>query len=334
MKMLKKIVFCATACIAVCACAGNGKAAPAGQEIAVFIPGALSGSPTYELLAQGVRGAAENGGIPVTVIEAGFNQAEWETKLTAAAASGKYRLIVSSNPSMPEIAAAVAAKFPAVRYMIFDGELAGNEAVYTLQYDKGAQAYALGFFAALQTADMGGGEAIGLVTAQHYPVMDEIILPAYLAGAEAARPGSRVDFRIVGHWSNPEKALELAADMIANGVKVILTIAGGGNEGVVQAAATGNAKVLWFDTNAYAYRPGVIAACCATYQDTAAASRVARFLEGKLPFGEAETVGFADGYVDFIDDDPLYLSTVSEEVRTRQAALLAVLRKTGRPPAP
>jgi simple sugar transport system substrate-binding protein len=334
MEVIKKMVFCAAACIAVSACLGKGKSAAADGGIAVFIPGALSGSPTYELLAQGVRGAAENGGVAVTVIEAGFNQAEWETKLTAAAASGKYRLIVSSNPSMPEIAAAVAAKFPAVRYMLFDGELAGNEAIYTLQYDKWAQAWALGFFAALQTADMGGGEAVGLVSAQHYPVMDEVILPAYLAGAKAARPDTRVDFRIVGHWSNPDKAMELADDMIANGVKVILTIAGGGNEGVVQAAASAGAKVLWFDTNAYSYRPGVIAACAATYQDKAAASRVMRFLEGGLTFGVAETVGFAEGYVDFIDDDPLYLSTVSEEVRTRQAALLAVLRETGSPPAP
>ena len=329
--MLKKMVLCAAAGFAVCACAGKEKAAADGKGIAVFIPGALSGSPTYELLAQGVRGAAENANVAVTVIEAGFNQAEWETKLTAAAASGKYRLIVSSNPSMPEIAASVAAKFPDVRYMIFDGELSGNAAVYTLQYDKWAQAYALGFFAALQTAEMGGGPAVGLISAQHYPVMDEVILPAYLAGAQAVEAASRVDFRIVGHWSNPDKALELAGDMIADGVKVILTIAGGGNEGVVQAAADGGAKALWFDTNAYSYRPGVIAACCATYQDKAAASRVMRFLEGGLTFGESETVGFPEGYVDFIDDDPLYLSTVSEGVRSRQAALLATLRKTGAP---
>jgi simple sugar transport system substrate-binding protein len=50
------------------------------------------------------------------------------------------------------------------------------------------------------------------------------------------------------------------------------------------------------------------------------------YLEGKLPFGTAEIAGTADGFVDFIEDDPLYISSVSSAIREQQAALTARLR--------
>ncbi|MDR2509949.1 MAG: BMP family ABC transporter substrate-binding protein [Spirochaetaceae bacterium] len=299
----------------------------ASKGIAVFIPGVLSGSPTYELLVKGVRAGLEGvSNIELTVIEAGFNQAEWETKLSAAAASEKYELIISSNPSLPDIANRVSAKFPKTKYMIFDGELSGNPSIYTLNYDKRAQAYALGTFAALLSAEMDSRTA-GLISAQHYPVMDEQIMPSYLEGARSINPAMDVDFRIVGHWSDPDKALELADDMISGGIKVILTIAGAGNEGVVQAAAKRGAKVLWFDTNAYSYRPGVIAGCCATYQDKAAEVKIREYLNGELRFGVCQTLGFREGYIDFIEDDPLYTENISENVRKKQAEIVAKLRE-------
>jgi simple sugar transport system substrate-binding protein len=306
----------------------NSQKAPHAKiALAVFIPGMLSGSPTYELLVKGVQQAVnESENVTITVIEAGFNQAEWKTKLTAVAATAKYDAIISSNPSLPDIAKSVAEKFPSSRFIIFDGELRGNPAIYTLNYDKAAQAYILGALAALLTAEM-GGNSIGLVSAQHYPVMDNIISPYFLAGAQSINPGSTLDFRIVGHWSDPDKALEIATNMYADGVKVILTIAGAGNEGVVQAASQQNGKVLWFDTNAYNYRPGIIAGCCATYQDKAAYTKIKEFLNNSLTFSHTETAGFKEGYIDFLDNDPLYYSSVSEATRTRLSIILEQLRK-------
>jgi simple sugar transport system substrate-binding protein len=50
------------------------------------------------------------------------------------------------------------------------------------------------------------------------------------------------------------------------------------------------------------------------------------FLKGGLPFGRAELAGIAEGYVDFIEDDPIYVETVSAPVREKQAALLGRIR--------
>jgi simple sugar transport system substrate-binding protein len=50
------------------------------------------------------------------------------------------------------------------------------------------------------------------------------------------------------------------------------------------------------------------------------------FLKGALPFGRAEVAGVRDGYVDFVEDDPNYTASVSQEIREQQAAMLARIR--------
>lgn len=319
-------------------CAKNpekgGEPGSGGLSIGVFIPGVVSGSPSYEMLVRGVKGAVEEGETPaeLTVVEGGFNQAEWEAKLTALAAPGNYDLLVSSNPSLPEIVASVSAKFPAQRFLLLDGELAGNPRVYSLRYNQREQAYMAGHIAALTAREMMEENRekwkprVGLVAAQEYPVMNNVIKPGYLEGAAAADPGFTLDFRVLGNWYDAARAAELTAGMIREGTAVILCIAGGANEGVVQAAEEGGAKTVWWDIPGYGIRPGTVAGSAILRQDRAAYEKTRLFLEGRLPFGRAETAGIAEGYVDFADDDPLYVSTVSAPVREKQALLLARLR--------
>jgi simple sugar transport system substrate-binding protein len=317
--------------------AGTGSAEPGPARpvsIGVFIPGVMSGSPIYEMLAAGVQQAAQdyalipiNAAPTVTVIEGGFNQTEWEGRVTAMAASGSYDLIVSSNPSLPAIASAVSAKFPNQHFLLLDGELAGNPMIYTLRYNQWEQAYMAGHIAGL-FIDWQEGNVfkIGLVAAQEYPVMNEIILPAYLAGAQAVNPGFKVDFRVVGNWYDAGRGAELAEDMIRNGASVILCIAGGANEGVVRAAADAGAKVVWFDTNGYSVMPETVIGSSVLYQDKAAYAATLRYLDNNLPFGTAEMVGVADGYVDFITTDYNYEHSVPQAVRDKQAALIEQIR--------
>jgi simple sugar transport system substrate-binding protein len=318
--------------------AAANTAAEGGKTIGVFIPGVISGSPVYEMLAVGVQAAAEGKAV-VTLIEGGYNQAEWENKVTAMAASASYDLIVSANPSLPTIVSVVSGKFPNQHFLLLDGELDGNPMVYTLRYNQREQGYMAGYLAALVTETLSsetslsresalsqkGGASVkrvGLVAAQEYPVMNNIILPGYLEGARAIDPAFEADFRIVGNWYDAARAEELAAAMIRGGVKVILTISGGANEGVVQAAHSAGARVLWFDNNGYNVRPGTVVGCAVLAQDKAAYTQVQRWLDGELPFGKAETLGVAEGYVDFIQDDPDYILGVPEDIRKKQAAMI------------
>ncbi|WP_010254692.1 BMP family ABC transporter substrate-binding protein [Treponema primitia] len=308
---------------------GGSKTGPAKTvSIGIFIPGVMSGSPLYEMLALGVqRAAAENTGVETTIIEGGYNQAEWESRVTSMAASGDYDLIVSSNPSLPAIASEVSAKFPKQHFLLLDGELSGNPAIYTMRYNQWEQAYMAGHIAALVTKAAGQGQTrIGLVAAQEYPAMNDIILPGYREGAQAVDPAFTVDFRVVGNWFDAERGAQLAEEMIRNGAPVILPIAGGAGAGVLQAASEAGAKVVWFDINGYDLHPGTVVGSAVLHQNRAAYEQTKRYLEGRLPFGSAEMVGVADGYVDFIEDDPHYIAAVSGELREKQTLLVEQIR--------
>jgi simple sugar transport system substrate-binding protein len=69
-----------------------------------------------------------------------------------------------------------------------------------------------------------------------------------------------------------------------------------------------------------------VAGSAVLYQDRAAYEQTMRYLEHRLPFGAAEMVGVADGYVDFIIDDPDYVTTVPEALRVKQALLIEQIR--------
>ena len=167
---------------------------------------------------------------------------------------------------------------------------------------------------------------VGLIAAQEYPVLNNILLPGFIEGAKAVVPDFELDFRVVGNWFDAARAAELAAGMIRDGAMVLLPIAGGAGHGVIQAASEAGAKVVWIDVNGYAIRPGTVIGSAILQQERAAYETTISFLSGTLPFGQADIVGAADGFVDFIDDDPDYLTAVSQVVRERQAKLTASLR--------
>jgi len=345
---MKRLLIHAFTAILVCTVAGtvifassckkkDSSSPDNAAAIGVFVPGISSGSPVYEMLVEGVLSAVEEYNeksgdskkpfVTVTVIEGGYNQAEWENKITAMTASGSYSLIVSSNPSLPDIVSKVSQKFPQQHFLLLDGELKGNPRVYSLRYNQREQAYMAGYIAALETERYGAERKVGLVAAQEYPVMNNIILPGFLEGAKAVHPAYGVDFRIVGNWYDAAKAAELAADMIQGGVRVLLCIAGGANEGAVNAAKDRDAKVVWFDNNGYGIKPGTIIGSAVIRQDFAARTQILRYLAGNLPFGSCEIMGLSDGYVDFIQDDPLYLETVPADIREKQAAMIEEIRR-------
>ncbi len=339
------IALIAAASIASASCSKKAEPAaaqaePAGNTaperiIAVFVPGIVSGSPVYEMLVAGVSKAvdeaAEAGAsIRVQVIEAGTKQADWGAKMTTLAASQKYSLIVSSNPALPEIVDPISKQFPAQRFVIFDSFFEGNPSITTYRYNQREQGYLSGYMAALASSSSmkyaNKAKKIGLVAGQEYPAMLSVILPAYLEGAQAVDPEFEVDFRVVGNWYDAAKGAELARAMFESGVDVIMPISGGANQGVVAAAREKGFYVAWFDDNGYAKAPGYVVSSSIMAQERLAYEKTREWIQGTLPEGTAGTVGIADGYVDFVSDDPLYVETVPAALREQQAALLARLK--------
>ncbi len=319
-------------------------AAAKGPSVAVFVPGIASGSPIYEQLVAGAkRAVAEVPGASIKVVEAGNNQSTWLDSLSALASTGSYDLIVSSNPSMPELCAQVAALFPASRFFVADGWLPGDKAVHTVLYNQLEEGYIVGYLAGMAASGrIPGLEAThlaGMVIAQHYPTMDKLIIPGFEKGLKAADPKARLEVRVVGNWYDATKASELANGLFDAGAATILPIAGGASRGAIGAAkARGRYALAFDDASGYLSAPGTVIGCAVLAQERLVYEKVKRLLaegSGSSLFGKSEIVGAKEGYVDFDGLGEAYKALpaalraqLEEEIRKLKAGEL-VLPVTG-----
>lgn len=301
------------------------------KRIAVFLPGFRTGNAVYSMLADGaeraVEQANEKGNIAeIIVLEAGTNQAEWGMKLKSIAAEEKYELIISSNPSIPEIIKPILKEFPNQKFMLLDAFFENEPSVATFRYNQREQGFAAGYIAALVSLSKmkyaNAEKKIGLIAGQEYPVMTNIIAPAFLEGAKAVDKDFELDFRVVGNWYDSLKGAELASAMHNAGCDVIMPICGAANQGVITAAKEKGFYITWFDNNGYSKAPGLVVGSSVMHQDKLSFEKTLDFLNGNLEFGEALTLGMKDGFVDFITEDKEYISTVPEELRNKQSEML------------
>lgn len=326
--LIAVVLFFSTTLSFISCSSSNKSNAP---SIAVYIPGIMEDSPIYANLAKGVLEAAgeynakienQEQKVQVYVMEAGTNQAEWGTKLKALTATGKYDLIISSNPSLPELAEPLTHEFPQQKYIFLDGALDGNENIATVSYNQKEQAYLSGYIAGLYSKT----HKVALIAAQEYPIMNNVLYPYFARGAQDAKEGTTCDFRIVGNWYDASKGAEITTALYENGVDVVLPICGGASAGVISAATEKSMHITWFDENAFSKAPGTIISSCMAKQDAAAKEMTLAYLKGETAWGTTKTVGFMEGYIEFIQDDPLYISTVDESIREEMKNLIESIR--------
>lgn len=297
-------------------------------KIGVFIPGQREGSPIYDSLAAGAeRFASENPGSSVRVFEAGFNQAEWQEKLTSFVGSNRFDVILTSNPSLPDLIEAIAPFFPSQKFICLDGYKTGVSALHTVLYNQTEQGYIAGYLAGLISSSALPGanpqKKAGMIIGQHYPVMDTLIAPGFEQGLKAVDPSFGLDIRVLGNWYDATKASDLAKSMIASGVDVILPICGSASQGVVKATKDLNRYLVFFDSDEYARAPGTILGCVALKQKELAYAKLAEFAQKATPWGRADVVGVKEGFIELLDRHPGYAQNLPQSIRGRMSDLIA-----------
>ena len=289
-------------------------------KLAVIVPGVTAGSAIYEQLVAGAQKAIdEYPNASMKVVELGFNQAEWAEKMTSLVATGMYDVVISSNPSMPWVSMDLAAQFPDQKFIFVDAFIDGHPQMASYLYNQVEQSYMLGYLAGLiTTSNMKGANEdlkIGIVVAQEYPVLNKMMVPGFLQGAQAVNSGITLDYRVVGNWYDANKAAELTKSMIDSGVDAIGVIAGGAAPGVFDAAGERDKYVLYWDDNAYGKAPGVVAGCGALHQAKLVYEVVVDAINGKIEYGTGKKLSTKDGYIELITDDPNFISTVPADLR-------------------
>jgi simple sugar transport system substrate-binding protein len=277
----------------------------------VFITGVIAGSPTYELMAEGaLEFERNNQKVSVKIYEAGVNQAEWEQQLEEMVSSGDYDVVLGSNPSLPEICANIAKKFPNQKFIIADAQYEGHPQIKTYLYNQYEQSLFLGYLAGLITTSSmphaNSQKRIGFIAAQEYPLLTRQMVPGFLEGARLVDHEIELDRRIVGSWVDAAKASELTAAMIDSGVDVFTAIAGGAAQGMIRTAAERGAYIVWYNNDAYNLAPGIIAGCGIMEQKKLVMEILSGVIADEIQYGVPETLGVKEGYLAFLFDNPSY----------------------------
>jgi simple sugar transport system substrate-binding protein len=289
------------------------------ENILVYIPGSIAGSAPYENLYNGaLEYAEENEGITVKAYEAGFNQAEWESQLTSLVASGIYDIVLTTNPSLPEICENISEKFPNQKFIITDAYLDGNKNIKTYEYNQYQQSVIMGHLAGLITTsnmkNVNPDKKVGFILSQEFPMITDDVIPGFKVGLTQVDKDIEADVRVIGNWYDASKASELALSMIDNGVDTFTSIAGGAAEGLYKVAKDKGLYVVAYDTNSYKLAPGTIVGSGNIKSTTLVKEAFTEAASGTLSWGVAEKVGIEQGYIDFFSEDPLFKSGVSDEV--------------------
>lgn len=300
------------------------------RNIAVFVPGIIDNSPVYEMLVKGVtsvvdsynKNVKEAEQVSLFVMEAGTNQAEWSSQIISLVSTGKYEVIISSNPSLPDLVEPITKQFTKQKFILLDATKEGNPNIATVCYNQKEQAYLSGYVGSL----MSKNHKMALIAAQEYPVMNDIIYPYFVKGAQEAFPKTNVEFRIVGNWYDATKAAEISDAVIGSGADVLLPICGGASQGVINSAVNKGVYICWFDDNGFAKAPGTVVSSTVMMQEKMSALITEDYLNGNTKWGTAGMVGVKEGFVDFVQDDENYKNTVPENVQEKMKNLVDSLK--------
>lgn len=292
------------------------------MSVLVYVTGVTEGSPSYELLVEGAQQfASDYEDVKIKVYEAGFNQAEWKSQLLELVASGDYNLVITSNPSLPEICAEVGKDFPSMKFIVTDAFLDGNNQIRTYLFNQYEQSFILGYLAGLVTeSDMeyaNNAKKIGFIASQEFPVLNKHMVPGFIDGAHLVDSDIQLDFRIIGNWYDANKCAELASNMIDSGVDVFVSIAGGAEQGLLKTAEEKGAYVVHYDTDIYASPKGYVIGCGVLGQKELVYKALTDAYNNSIQYGKATIEGLQEGYINFNDKNPIYSEVLSQNVKTK-----------------
>lgn len=157
------------------------------------------------------------------------------------AAQANATVIAGAFPDITNALRTVAGEFPNTQFVhIFaDAPETPVANLTSVSFDVYKAAYLSGYAAGslTKTNTLGwiGGAVSPLLNANFH---------AYKQGAEAANPQVKVLSGIVGSFSDPAKARDIALGMISQGADMLQTDAGGSSLGIIQAAETKGALIL------------------------------------------------------------------------------------------
>jgi len=298
-------------------------------KVALLLNGTLGDKSFFDSAARGIEMAKKDLGIQATIIEMGYNPANWRPTLEDVS-DQDYDIIIVGTWQMAENLEEVAPMFPDKKYIIFDTTVDYSKGdldnVYSILYKQNEGSFLVGALAAMiTTSNMPKANPeplIGCVGGMDIPVINDFIV-GYIEGARYINPNIKVLISYAGTFSDPAKGKELTLAQFRQGADISFNIAGQTGIGVLEAAKEMDKYAIGVDSDQALIveeKDPEMAAHIVTSMmknvDLSLYRALKLYLEGKLKFGQAEALGIAEGGVGVADNE-YYRELVPEEFRKK-----------------
>ncbi|AHH12339.1 Nucleoside-binding protein [Borrelia hermsii YBT] len=289
-------------------------------KIALFIPGVISGSPSYKVMYDFLIEFKKNrSDIEIKLFEAGFNQHEWIELLEKLLNSKNYDFLITANNVMQGIIDKVSQNYPYTKFLLFDSLVKNtNPQVYSLSYNVAEEAYILGYYVGLFLKGSNlSNKNVALIAGQEYPVMNNYIFPYFKNGIREILD-SEVFFRTLGNWHDSNRAKVLSDSLILDsGVSVILPIVGTAIKGVLSSVREHGVFAVLFDDEDYLDNKDNVIGSGITNQRFYLEKVLDKALKGEIRYGAYKVLGFKERGVLFNLLNKFYVEKTDSKLKER-----------------
>ncbi len=264
--------------------------------------------------------------ITVKTIEASTDDTKWQPALEDLS-DQDWDVIIVGTFTMVEILKQVASQYPEKRYIIFDGVVSEESNVYSIVYKQNEASFLAGAVAAKVTSLKNnsivnaGEKKIAFLGGLEIPVINDFLV-GYIEGAKYSEPDIEVLISYIGSFDDSAKGKELALVQYQQGADIGFNVAGAAGLGQLDAAKEVGKYAIGVDSDQSLLfkssdpeKAALIVTSALKRVDNSLVRAIDKHLDGSLPYGQIESLGFADGAVGIAANDN-YRDIVPEDVRS------------------
>ncbi len=271
-------------------------------KVCIVFSGLLGDKSYNDSCMAGAQQAIADFGVEVKTLE-GTEGTEWEANFLAAC-EGDYDLIICSSSNFEEYMKEHCANYPDKKFAIIDTVVEGDNIV-SISFAQNQGSFLAGAAAAMWTTltDIEGvnpDKVIGWVGGMDIPVLHDFYV-GYEQGAKYIDPEIEVLQAFAGTWNDPLKGKELTLGFYDLGADVVMNVASGTGNGVLEGAKEAGKYAIGVDLNQDNDQPGSVITSMLKRVDTACYLVIQSVVEGTFAGGSTDYLDIAKAGVSLTD---------------------------------
>jgi basic membrane protein A len=290
------LVLTLTLCVAAMATADDP------VRVCIVFSGLLGDKSYNDSCLEGAKRAEADFGIELKTLE-GTEATEWEQNLLAAAEGG-YDLVICSSSNFQPYMEEHCASYPDVKFAVIDTTVPGDN-ICSVSFAQNQGSFLAGACAALLTTrteipGINDKKIIGWVGGMDIPVLHDFFI-GYEQGAKYIDPEIEILQSFAGEWSNPLKGKELTLAMYDTGADVVMNVASGTGNGVLEGAKEAGHFAIGVDLNQDGDQPGAVFTSMVKRVDNACYELIKSVVEGTFQGNTTSYLDLVKGGVSLTD---------------------------------